>query len=152
MVWKPVLENSEEMGVAINNSLILSFICDAVINVALANQKYEIKPKNCLFWFFFPLMRLLLKSCVQLWYTSFRKKGETLKRAKKWKHRNISKDGKKSMQCHSWESLSTVAFLAKGFISNLITLIGLSDMEKMFCREKLFSLSDKYITKAGIQN
>lgn len=37
MVWKPVLENSEEMGVAINNSLILSFICDAVINVALAN-------------------------------------------------------------------------------------------------------------------
>lgn len=37
MVWKPVLENSEEMGVAINNSLILSFICDAVISVALAN-------------------------------------------------------------------------------------------------------------------
>lgn len=54
MVWKPVLENSEEMGVAINNSLILSFICDAVNNVALANYKYEIKPKNCLGFFFSP--------------------------------------------------------------------------------------------------
>lgn len=76
---------------------------------------------------------------------------EILKRAKKWNTEIFQR----------WKKIHVVPFLgkpihlffqAKGLISNLITLFRLSDMEKIFCREKLFCLSDKCITKAGIQN
>lgn len=38
-MWKPVLENSEEISVSVtfNSCLILSFICAAVTSVALTN-------------------------------------------------------------------------------------------------------------------
>lgn len=42
--------------------------------------------------------------------------------------------------------------LAEALTGNLITVFRLSHMEKIFCREKLFSLSDKCIKIAGRQN